>query len=389
MPRFSILVPTRRRPDTLRYTLETAVTQRFQDYELVVANNTGDKATSEVVDHFRSQNYPIREVCSDQLLSMSNNWEMGINACTGEYVTVLGDDDALLPETLSYANYVIQETGVRLLNWPTHEYFWPGAATARSQNHLMLLLGEENIVTHNSYAKLVSMYNYSTPFNTYPMIYNGVVHRDVITATQRHCGAYFASDNPDVFSAIANLHFTKEFIRIGRPLGVRGTSRYSNGNAMVAGGARREEAMMQFQSEAGKLGQGVHPLVFESPVLDIPVAGTFLTAADFFFPDDPVLRINMRLLIEVILIKAARSPDIYDLSVEHVHKLAQMHNIPADSYVVPPRPPPKTASIARTGPMYNEEGRVIGLVINGEPCGLRTVADAARMITASVTQPFI
>ena len=388
MPRFSILVPTRRRPDTLRYALETVVTQRFKDYEVVVANNTGDKATSEVVEHFRSQAFPIREICSDQLLSMSDNWEMGINACAGEYVTVLGDDDGLLPETLSYANVIIEQTGTRLVNWPTHEYFWPGASTYRSQNHLMLILGEENIVTHSSRMKLVGMYNFTTPFSTFPMIYNGLVHRDIIAAVQRQCGAYFASDNPDVFSAIANLHYTRDFVRIGRPLGVRGTSRHSNGNAMVGESKRRDDALKQFQAEAGKQGRGVHPRVFESPVVDIPVAGTFMTASDFFFPDDPQLQINIRALIEIILIKTARSPDTYDLSVEHVHRLADMHNIPRDSYVIPPRPPPKPETIG-TGPMFGEDGRVIGLVINGNLCGLQTIADAMRLITASMSLPLI
>ena len=362
--------------------------QQFGDYEVVVANNTGDPATTEVVEYFRAQSQKIREVRSEKLLSMSDNWEFGLNACTGEYVTVLGDDDGLMPEALSYADLIIGLTGTRLLSWPCHEYFWPGAATYKSQNHLKIVLGEENMVGTNSREKLVSMYAYTAPFHTYPMIYNGFVHRDVMAAVQRRCGIYFASDNPDVFSAIASLYFTDVYVSSGRPLGVRGTSRHSNGNAMIGESNRREEALKQFQEEAGKQGRGVHPMVFESPIIDIPIAGTFMTATDLLFPDDPELRIDIRLLIDSVLTNAAQSPDIYDLSVDHAHKLARMHNIPAGSYVIPPRPPPAGA-IVRTGPLRDERGNVTALVINGGLCGVRTVADATRFITAATELPLV
>ena len=39
MPQFSVLVPTRGRPDTLKFTIETILAQDSADFEVVVTNN--------------------------------------------------------------------------------------------------------------------------------------------------------------------------------------------------------------------------------------------------------------------------------------------------------------------------------------------------------------
>ena len=43
MPRFSIVIPTRQRADTLRFSIETALAQTHPDFEVVVQNNGNDR----------------------------------------------------------------------------------------------------------------------------------------------------------------------------------------------------------------------------------------------------------------------------------------------------------------------------------------------------------
>ena len=89
-PRFSILIPTRDRPATLRHTLATAISQPGDDYEVVVADNCGSPATKLVVDEAASRGRRIVYLRSDEPLTMGENWERGLSACSGDYVTVLG-----------------------------------------------------------------------------------------------------------------------------------------------------------------------------------------------------------------------------------------------------------------------------------------------------------
>ena len=37
-PFFSIVIPTRNRADTLKYTIKTILNQDFQDYEIIICN---------------------------------------------------------------------------------------------------------------------------------------------------------------------------------------------------------------------------------------------------------------------------------------------------------------------------------------------------------------
>ena len=54
MPRFSIVIPTRQRADTLKFAIETALAQTHPDFEVVVQNNGNDQATNDVVASFAS-----------------------------------------------------------------------------------------------------------------------------------------------------------------------------------------------------------------------------------------------------------------------------------------------------------------------------------------------
>lgn len=55
MPKFSIIIPTRQRPDTLRFALQTAVTQDFDDVEILVHESGDDPSTAEVVSEVGDQ----------------------------------------------------------------------------------------------------------------------------------------------------------------------------------------------------------------------------------------------------------------------------------------------------------------------------------------------
>jgi glycosyltransferase involved in cell wall biosynthesis len=53
MTRFSLVIPTLRRVDTLEHTLATLLAQDYDDMEIVVQNNGNDPATRELVESTR------------------------------------------------------------------------------------------------------------------------------------------------------------------------------------------------------------------------------------------------------------------------------------------------------------------------------------------------
>ena len=96
MPRFSIVIPTRQRADTLRFAVETALAQTHPDFEVVVQNNGNDQATNEVVAAFASPRIVLS--CSPNTLPYSANFEAALAASSGEFVAFIGDDDGMMPD---------------------------------------------------------------------------------------------------------------------------------------------------------------------------------------------------------------------------------------------------------------------------------------------------
>src|SRR5262245_408818 len=122
-PRFSILIPTRERADTLYHALRTCLEQDFADCDVVVSDNCSAPATREVVERLASSR--LKYVRSPHALAMSGNWELAVSHATGEYLTILGDDDGLLPYALPELDRLIRATGAQVIRWEQALYLWP------------------------------------------------------------------------------------------------------------------------------------------------------------------------------------------------------------------------------------------------------------------------
>ena len=103
---FSICVPTRNRPDLLREAISSALAQDYPDFEVVVVDNASDADTARAVGQFGRR---IRYYRHSQLLSMPDNWNSCLRLARGDFVTILHDDDRLLPHALTRVAQTIRE----------------------------------------------------------------------------------------------------------------------------------------------------------------------------------------------------------------------------------------------------------------------------------------
>src|SRR5580704_7893981 len=156
--RFSILVPTRQRPDTLLATLATLSWQTGDDYEIVVADNCGDEEVAAVINTVQQRHPRVKHLRSDRVLPMAANWERGLAACSGEYVSVLGDDDGFLPSTLDVVRNVLAATNARLIAWDCYAYWWPDTIVPWNRNRLYAPLGSNDLGWMDSKAALIETY---------------------------------------------------------------------------------------------------------------------------------------------------------------------------------------------------------------------------------------
>jgi hypothetical protein len=229
-PRFSVVIPTRERAKYLDYAIRSCLAQSFGDLEIIVADNCSSASTRETVERHPDQR--IRYLRSDQSLAMSANWERGLQAATGEYVTVLGDDDALLLHALADADSLLRSTHSEALRWTCAHYRWPDVAPELAPN-LFLIPTQLGSVWTSSPALIRDVANGIRHYNELPTLYNSFVHRDVISSIRARTGKILASMTPDVYSGFAIAATVNRFISVRRPLSIAGISARSNGEAMM------------------------------------------------------------------------------------------------------------------------------------------------------------
>src|SRR5262245_50524366 len=190
VPRFSVVVPTRERADTLRSCLRTCLEQDFDDYEVVVCDNASSPATRAAVGACASPR--VRYVRAPEVLAMSASWELAVSHAAGEYVTVLGDDDGLLPHALRELDRLVARTGARAVRWDAALYLWPTVCLPGEANFLSLPLGRA-VRTVDGPETIRAVASFQVPYHHLPMLYNAVVHRDVLAGLRARAGRVFGN----------------------------------------------------------------------------------------------------------------------------------------------------------------------------------------------------
>ena len=114
-PFLSIIIPTRERADTLRYALQSCVTQDYADVEFIVCNNASTDDTEAVVQSFNDPR--IRLINPGRRVSMRENWEFALGHASGRYITFIGDDDAVMPHAVATLAEFLAAEPVDAVKW--------------------------------------------------------------------------------------------------------------------------------------------------------------------------------------------------------------------------------------------------------------------------------
>jgi hypothetical protein len=231
-PRFSIVIPTRERANTLDFAIRSCLKQAFDDYEILVCDNCGSPSTFELVKQLNSPR--IRYVRSEVPLAMSDNWELAVSHARGEFVTVIGDDDGLLRHALCEAERLIRSYRATIIRWTWAYYKWPDYASQAEAHRLSFEIGEHADLVQSQ--KLIrDLIKEPKRYLELPMIYNSFIHRSLIDQLRTRTGRVFKAVSPDVYSGFAFADLTSQFVSVNRPMGICGTSAKSTGQAAVIG----------------------------------------------------------------------------------------------------------------------------------------------------------
>jgi len=122
--RFSIVYPTRHRPEFVRQALRILETQRHDNFEVIVCDNYLDPEMSCEQICRESTLANLRYIRPPQPLGMVENWNHALPFATGDYVCYLTDKMFVLPDALSRIERAIERAGgPEIVSWTSDFYF--------------------------------------------------------------------------------------------------------------------------------------------------------------------------------------------------------------------------------------------------------------------------
>ncbi len=371
MPHFSLAVPTYRRADTLRHTLETLLSQTERDVEIVVQNNGNDEATRLLLVSLDDPR--VKHFHSDDVVSMTENWELALSNCSGELITVVGDDDGLFPDACRIAGAVFDGDGVELLSWAPFLYLWPSYWDERRRNRLEARVSfESKLQVELSRPWLEKFYAFRASYSTLPMIYNSFVSRSLIERVRHRYGKYFFGSLPDVTSGIMNATESETFLKLTRPLSITGISAHSCGHRLTRAETRFPRA--EFERHFPQLAEEADPGPDSN--LEWLIAIEMRLMEEYVLRERSPITLDERRLAWAMAAGINESPSRYDDTRSAILSLMRRFKIPEGEIEIPSRashPPAPDPGVHVDGPYQ------ILLVLDGNPIGIRTIADAVRL----------
>lgn len=97
----SVVIPTYNQKDFVRETFDSALSQDYQNIEIIITDNGSSDGTVDVINEYVAQ-HPgkIVSILSERNTGLASNFNRGLAKARGEYVAWLDGDDVMFPERI-------------------------------------------------------------------------------------------------------------------------------------------------------------------------------------------------------------------------------------------------------------------------------------------------
>ena len=227
--KFTVIIPTRERADTLVHSIKTCIAQEYDQLEILVCDNASQDHTKDVVHSFNDSR--IRYINPGHRVSMMENFEFAFSHVQNGYVISMGDDDGLTRNSVQKANQMLADSRCEAIVSDFAHYMWPNVKTD-SANQL-LFSTKTGYEVRSSKQSLKAVLYGRHPFNHVPCIYYGYLNSEILNRLRQKHGKLFLTNIVDVFSSVAVSLSLPQYCFSFEPLAINGTSNHSNGASFL------------------------------------------------------------------------------------------------------------------------------------------------------------
>jgi hypothetical protein len=238
--RFSLVYPTRHRPEFVRQALRILETQRHDNFEVIVCDNYVDPAMS------------CEQICRDSGLAnltyvrpprpvgMVENWNHALPFATGDYICYLTDKMFVLPDALGRIEQAIDAAGgPEIVSWTSDafnpasytDYFGDGLYFSTSsgvRSRLYRSFGPAAELDRRGRAEVSRGEQSSSDYSRGKLVF-GAYRRELVERVINRFGALFHNVSPDYTSMVLGLSEARNAIELTASCVVSVNTDISNG----------------------------------------------------------------------------------------------------------------------------------------------------------------
>jgi glycosyltransferase involved in cell wall biosynthesis len=227
-PYFSVVIPTYNRSDLVTYAVRSVLRQTFSDLEVVVSDNGSTDDTAAVIGRLRDPRVRYAKTAKHGPIAYS--WEFARSQARGDFVMMLSDDDALVPDAVERFVDQARRHTARFLSCKVAEYrdaTFPGA----DRNSLSCPAFTGAVETVPASRFIGSLFSFRTPFEMHPSAF--VFAREVADTIAARCGGFFQTNGVEYSAWPMAAAVAEVLVYIDTPLIVLGRTAKSWGSNLT------------------------------------------------------------------------------------------------------------------------------------------------------------
>ena len=248
-PKFSILIPTRNGGKYLPYCLESILSQDYDDVEIIISNNRSEDETNSYLNTITDKR--VKTIQPTEVLSMADNYEFVLAQATGDWIMILGDDDAVQSyffELVEFLTKKAEEKKINLINSFRSYFFWDGCEFLHSDNMLNYHARAFYTIESTKYQVLTLLSGQKPYFETPQMYTTSLFNRKIIERVKYlQDGRFYTTITPDANAAAIACSVENKYIDCKIPIAWVGTSPKSYGVMGEAWHGRKDSAEAEMQ----------------------------------------------------------------------------------------------------------------------------------------------
>jgi len=236
IPLLSVAIATRNREKFCIKAIESILAFKDERIEICVADHSD---TRDVENFINELNSPyVKYDYTSAPISSIDNFNRALGLCTGEFITLIGDDDTILKSMISAVEWMKKNDVQTLAPKRSQRYFWPESRPQSPTGTLDLFhfsnsfekIDAKEEISKAARTGLMNFYDFKVAKS-----YHGLVKRELMDKVKEMTGNYYGALSPDVFSVMTLSFLTKKHYFIDYPLSIMGVCRDSTSAHQIYG----------------------------------------------------------------------------------------------------------------------------------------------------------